>query len=59
MVSAEEGVNPDPDTVTEVPTGPVFGKRKIEAPFAVAGVSVIAGGCSTSCHKPVGLPLFV
>jgi len=55
----ELGTKPEPDTVTKVPMGPVFGKRIIEVPFPVAGVSVIAGGCSTSCHKPVGLPLFV
>ena len=58
IVIAESGLNPPPVTVTGVPTKPIFLESVIEEPVDVPSVIVIVGGCSTSCHSPVAVPLF-
>ena len=52
IVICELGVNPPPETVTEVPAGPDDGERFIEVAAEDWGVMVTEGGCSPRDHKP-------
>ena len=59
MVTVEDDIKPEPDTATEVPTGPLLGDRKMLEYVVASVVTVIVGGCSTRTHKPDSLPLLV
>jgi len=56
MVNCVDGEKPEPVTVTDVPTGPLFGERVMFADVAALVVMTAVGGCSTRVHNPVGFP---